>query len=233
MNDTELRGLFPVQIIRGALLRPDGVAVGLVSGGAPAWDLLALEARGQVGGDYHRLLLALDAPIDVYVVDEAPDLAGEIAILYQRQAHVAHSRQADVLDEIAGYLTELAQSSGSRTKQVIWAVTAGQAGTTAARRTISSVDVSAVFRRRGQVRAPQPSPAGNGALVQAVERARRLADGLAQLGGTPQPRLLEAEEIARLLYQLADPVRASRYPLAGTLLDRVRRVVSPIERGLR
>jgi hypothetical protein len=232
MNDTELRGLFPVQIIRGALLRPDGVAVGLVSGGAPAWDLLALEARGQVGVDYHRLLLALDAPIDVYVVDEAPDLAGEIAILHQRQAQVAHPRQADVLDEIAGYLAELAQSSGCRAKQVIWAVMAGSAGATGSR-TISSLDVSAVFRRRGQARSQRPSPAGNAALAQAVERARRLADGLAQLGGTPQPRLLEAEEIARLLYQLADPVRASRYPLAGTLLDRVRRVVSPIERGLR
>jgi hypothetical protein len=37
---------------------------------------------------------------------------------------------------------------------------------------------------------------------------------------------MEAEEIAQLLYQLADPVRAQRYPLAGTLLDRVRRVVT-------
>lgn len=232
MKDTELRGLFPTQIIRGALLRTDGVAVGLVSGGAPAWDLLAREARGQVGDDYHRLLLSLDAPIDVYVVDEALDLAGEIAALHRRQAQVAHPRQADVLDEIAGYLAELAQSSGCRAKQVIWVVTTGPAAATGAR-TISSLDVSALLRRRGQERAQRPSPVGNAALVQAVERARRLADGLAQLGGIPQPRLLESEEIARLLYQLADPVRASRYPLAGTLLDRVRRVVSPIQGGLR
>jgi hypothetical protein len=59
-----------------------------------------------------------------------------------------------------------------------------------------------------------------------VERARRLADALGQLDGTPQPRLMEAEEIARLLYTLADPIRAGRYPLAGPLLDRVRRVVT-------
>jgi len=38
MND--LRATFPIQIVRGALLRSDGIAVGLVSGGAPAWDLL-------------------------------------------------------------------------------------------------------------------------------------------------------------------------------------------------
>jgi hypothetical protein len=63
--------------------------------------------------------------------------------------------------------------------------------------------------------------------VQAIEQACRLADSLSQLGGTPAPRLLEAEEIARLVYGLADPVRAQRYPLAGTLLDRVRRVVTP------
>jgi hypothetical protein len=38
---------------------------------------------------------------------------------------------------------------------------------------------------------------------------------------------MEAEEIAHLIYGLADPVRAQRYPLAGTLLDRVRRIVTP------
>jgi hypothetical protein len=56
--------------------------------------------------------------------------------------------------------------------------------------------------------------------------ARRLADSLSQLGGTPPPRLLEAEEIARLVYGLSDPVRAQRYSLAGPLLDRVRRVLT-------
>ena len=45
-------------------------------------------------------------------------------------------------------------------------------------------------------------------------------------GGVPP---LEAEEIARLIYGLADPVRAQRYPLTGTLLDRVRRVVTPLD----
>jgi hypothetical protein len=45
------------------------------------------------------------------------------------------------------------------------------------------------------------------------------------LGGSPQPRLLEAEEIARLWFRLVDPVRAARYPLQGVLLERIRSVV--------
>ena len=75
----ELRALFPLQIVRGALLRPDGVAVGLVVGGAPPWDLRSLAGRSQASEEYHRLLLALDAPIDVYLIDEPPNLAGAIA----------------------------------------------------------------------------------------------------------------------------------------------------------
>ena len=68
--------------------------------------------------------------------------------------------------------------------------------------------------------------AAHTALTQATQQARRLADMLASLGATPAPRLMEAEEIAQLLYRLADPVRSQRYPLAGVLLDRVRRVVT-------
>ena len=39
---------------------------------------------------------------------------------------------------------------------------------------------------------------------------------------------ITAEEIAQLLYGLADPMRAQRYPLAGPLLHRLRRVVTPV-----
>jgi hypothetical protein len=233
MNDAELRALFPTQIIRGALLRPDGVAVGLVTGGAPTWDLLAQEARGQVGIDYHRLLLALDTPIAMYVVDQPPDLAEELATLHERQRRAAHPLLADVLDATAGYLNELAQSSGSRAKQVFWTITAGDGiASPATVRSIGGLDLAALLQRGSGARVTRSSPMGRAALTQAVERARRLADALGQLGGTPQARLMEAEEIARLLYQLADPVRASRYPLAGTVLDRVRRVVGSIEWGL-
>ncbi len=217
----ELQTIFPTQIIRGALLRPDGAAVGLVLGGAPAWDLRSLSARGEVGGDYHRLLLALDAPIDVYVVDQPPDLAREIATLHERQALSGNSLLGDVLAEIADYLTELGQSSGSRAKQVVWAVTITPS---ASARGVGGLDIGDLLRRNRQV----DTPRGTATLTQAVERARRLADALGQLGGTPAPRLLEAEEIARLLYGLADPVRAQRYPLAGPLLERVRRVVTPV-----
>src|SRR5262249_54406422 len=123
MND--LRTVFPTQIVRGALLRPDGIAVGLVGGGAPSWDLLSLAARGQAGSDYHRLLLALDAPLDVYLVDQPPDVAAAIGILLDRQERADHSLLAEVLSEMADYLTQLAAQSGSRAKQVIFAVTAG------------------------------------------------------------------------------------------------------------
>src|SRR5262245_1672739 len=122
---SDLRTVLPTQIVRGALLRPDRVAVGLVSGGAPSWDLLSLAARAQAGSDYHRLLLSLDASIDVYLVDQPPDVAGEITMLVERQEHTDHPLLAGVLSEMADYLTTLAQQNGSRAKQVIWAVTAG------------------------------------------------------------------------------------------------------------
>src|SRR6266545_7115687 len=105
MND--LRATFPIQIVRGALLRSDGIAVGLVSGGAPAWDLLSLAAQSKAGDDYHRLLLALDAPIDVYVVDQPPDIAGAVAALLARQQYVEHPLLASVMAEMADYLAEL------------------------------------------------------------------------------------------------------------------------------
>lgn len=220
MND--LRTVLPTQIVRGALLRPDGIAVGLVSGGAPSWDLLSQAARAQTGGDYHRLLLALDAPLHVYLVDQPPDLAQEIAALLEQQARVEHPLLAGVLSEMADELAELAHQSGSRGKQVIWALTAGR---DASPRGVGGLDIGNLIGRNAK--AAGPSRAGLTALAQAVEKARRLAGSLSQLGGTPAPRLMEAEEIARLLYGLADPVRAQRYPLAGTFLDRVRRVITP------
>ena len=230
---SDLRSIFPTQIGRGALLRPDGMAVGLVVGGAPSWDLLSRVVRAQAGSDYHRLLLALDAPIDVYLVDQPPDVAGAIGTLLERQHSM--DRRSDgslllgaVLSEMADYLTELAQQSGSRAKQVIWAVTTGGE---ASERGVGGLDLASLISRSGRTHAARSGRTGartaSPALAQAIEQARRLADSLSQLGGTPAPRLLEAEEIARLVYQRVDPVRAQRYPLEGTLLDRVRRIVTP------
>ena len=226
MND--FRAVFPTQIVRGAVLRPDGIAVGLVSGGAPSWDLLSQAARGQAGEDYHRLLLALDLPIDIYLIDQPPDVAGAIGGLLQRQGHAQHPLLAAVLSEMADYLAELAQQSSSRAKQVIWAVTAGGE---AVGRGMGGLDLSTLIGRgvigKPNGRGRSGSRTAPTALSQAIEKARRLSDALSQLAGTPAPRLMEAEEIARLIYGLADPVRAQRYPLAGTLLDRVRRIVTP------
>jgi hypothetical protein len=230
---SDVRSVFPTQIVRGALLRPDGVAVGLVNGGAPSWDLLSRAARAQAASDYHRLLLALSAPLDVYLVDQPPDVAGAIHTLLERQ-HSTDGRSdgspllGAVLSEMADYLTELAQQSGSRAKQVVWAVTVGGE---ASQRGVGGLDLGSLIRRGARAHATRSGRSeargAPPALSQAVEQARRLADSLSQLGGSPAPRLLEAEEIARLVYGLADPVRAQRYGLAGPLLDRVRRVVAP------
>ena len=219
MND--LRQTFPTQIVRGALLRLDGVAVGLVGGGAPAWDLLSLAARAQTGAEYHRLLLALDAPIDIYLVDQPPEVAAEINTLLDRQEHVDQPMLGAVLSEIADYLAELAQQRSSRAKRAIWTITAGAELSTRGAGSLEHL----ILRGRGGTTSSRVQ-AGAAALARAVEQARRLADALGQLGGTPPPRLLEAEEIAQLIYGLADPIRAQRYPLTGTLLDRVRRVVT-------
>jgi hypothetical protein len=220
MND--LRAAFPLQIVRGALLRPEGIAVGLVSGGAPAWDLLSLAARSQAGDDYHRLPLALDAPIDVYLVDQPPDIAGAVATLLARQQYVEHPLLAGVLTEMADYLAELGQYSSSRAKQVIWAVTSNADAST---RAVGGLDLLRLIGH-GDRKSAGRATAGRSSLAQALDQARRLADALTPLGAAPTPRLMEAEEIAQLVYRLADPVRGQRYPLAGILLDRVRRVVT-------
>lgn len=222
----DLRLTLPSQIVRGALLRPDGVAVGLVGGGAPSWDLRSQAARAQASSDYHRLLLALDESIDIYLVDQPPDVVADITMLYDRQTHVDHPLLAEVLSEMAEYLTDLAQQTSSRAKQVIWAVTAGAADTSV--RGVGGLDLTSLIGHGPSTKAAGPTAAEQVALGRAIEKARRLADALTQLGGMPAARLLEAEEIARLLYALVDPVRAQRYPIEGSLLDRVRRVVITI-----
>jgi hypothetical protein len=222
-----LRATFPIQIVRGALLRSDGIAVGLVSGGAPAWDLLSLAAQSKAGDDYHRLLLALNAPIDIYVVDQPPDIQWAVATVLARQQHVAHALLAGVLAEMADYLTELGQYSSSRAKQVIWAVTSG---TDASTPIGGGVELARLIGHGGRNPAARAN-VGQAALTQALEQARRLADALTPLGASPPPRLMEAEEIAQLIYRLADPVRSQRYPLAGSLFDRVRRIVTTSTQG--
>lgn len=215
----ELRQLMPKYIVRGALLRADGTAVGLVGGGAPAWDLMSMASRAQAGKDYHRLLVALDAPIDIYQIDQPPTVTSEIALLMKKQDASNNVMESMVLGEIIEYLTDLAQQSGSRSKQVVWAIT------TSAGILQKGASISGVFKSSGDNK-QGGTAAERTVLATAVEKARRLSAALSYIGGTPQPRLLEAEEISKMFYQLCDPVRAHRYPLAGSMLERVRRVVT-------
>ncbi len=229
---SELRNLFACTIHPqgGALLRGDGVAVGLVGGGAPPWDLLATADRMAIGDAYHRLLLALDAPLDVYLVDQPPELTDELRVLQERQMRNPNAVQAAILGELAEELTELAFHSRSRAKQVVWTVTVAASGAGIS----SGLSLGNLLRREAPgVTAPRATMDGRPraaweALARAQEKARHLAGALSALGGSP--RVLGAEEIARLLYQLADQVRAARYDVAGSLLERVCRVVT-VDRG--
>jgi hypothetical protein len=229
----ELRTLFTVQIVRGGLLRSDGVGVGLVGGGAPPWELMSRAARSRAGADYHRLLLALDAPLDLYLFEQPHDVADAIGALLRRQdraldeGRVAH---ADVLGAVGEYLADLSRQGGSRARQVVWAITSSGAPALPGPAGLGLGDLLRGGRADG-ASPGQPERAGRAALAQALERARRLAEALSALGGSPPARLLEPEEIARLLYRQADPVRSQRYPLSGALLDRVRRVVGAAPQG--
>ncbi len=230
----ELRDLFSCTIHPqgGALLRHDGVAVGLVGGGAPPWDLLASADQAAVGDVYHRMLLALDAPLDIYLLDQPAELHAELAAVSERQGRNPNAVQAAILGELVEFLGDLAQSSRSCSKQVIWTLTVAPTG--AGLR--SGLHLRSLLRRTS-AGTPAPQRAANDqteaarvALARAQEQARYLASALSTLGGTPPPRLLTAEEIARVLYQVADQVRAVRYPWTGSLLGRVARVVYA-ERG--
>lgn len=218
MNDNELCAAIPHRIVRGAILRSDGCAVGLVGGGAPAWDLRSRESRARLAETYHRILLAQDAPVDVYVVDGPPDLEREMTDLYRRSSQANHPALAAILDDIAEYLEACSGAAVNRSRQTIWAIAVNDppALPVNARNWLSGSLRSA----NGAVAAARDAPL----LAEAVARARRLADALGSLGASPPPRLLEAEEIARLWFRLIDPVRASRYPLQGALLERIRLV---------
>jgi xanthine/CO dehydrogenase XdhC/CoxF family maturation factor len=229
----DLRTLFDCTIHPhgGALLRSDGVAVGLVGGGAPNWDLLAPAEQAAVGDAYHRLLLALDAPLDVYQIDQPPALANEIRVMHERQSANPHPLQATVLGEMTEYLADLAHSSRSRAKQVVWAITVAPLGTGVA----SGLNLASLVRRPSAQRtassATHNRPEAEGrALMLAQDKARHLASALHTLRSAQPPYLLSAEEIGRVLYRVADPVRAVRYELEGPLLDRLCRVVT-VQRG--
>ena len=219
------REVMPLHITNGVLVRPDGTAVGLVGGGAPSWDLLSFAGRAQVQQEYHRLLCTLQAPIDMYVVDAPTSLADEVVTFLQAQDRATNGTQAQILGELADELTLLGDGQGSRAKQVVWAITASSGVTP--RTSTDVVSFSGLFRTRPS---GKPSAAATATLTQTIAAVRgaalRWAEGLRALGGVPVPRLLTAEEIARLVYQLADPVRAQRYPLSGNILARVRRAIT-------
>lgn len=217
MSMTELHRAIPQRIVRGAILRSDGCAVGLVTGGAPAWDLRSRESKARLAEAYHRTLLAQDAPVDIYIIDGPPDLDQEMTELYRRSNQAGHPTLTAVLDDMAAYLEECAGATATRHRQTIWAIACSDGPAGARPRTIGAL--------WSANNVAGSTPRASALLTEAVERARRLADALMALGGSPQPRLLEAEEIARLWFRLVDPVRAARYPLQGALLERIRSVV--------
>ncbi|MGQ9893915.1 MAG: hypothetical protein ACUVSY_08980 [Roseiflexus sp.] len=217
MSVTELHRAIPLRITRGAILRSDGCAVGLVTGGAPSWDLRSRESKARLAETYHRILLAQDAPIDIYIIDGPPDLEHEMTELYRRSDQSKNPTLTAVLDDMVTFLEECAGASAGRHRQTIWAIACSNGLTSAGPWALGSLwSANSAARATSRVSA---------LLTEAVERARRLADALMALGGSPQPRLPEPEEIVRLWFRLVDPVRAARYPLQGALLERIRSVV--------
>ncbi|HMO56332.1 MAG TPA: hypothetical protein PKA05_07965 [Roseiflexaceae bacterium] len=220
----ELRTLFSVRLARGALLRADGSAFALVGGGAPAWELLAPAERARIGADYHRMLLALETPLDIYSIDEPLDPSRELQLLLTRQnaaLDTGHLLHAAVLGDIAAYLADLAGEAAARTRQVIWVFGSGRDHTGTSHMLNIDLWLSSIRRERHSA-----SSESQRMLQHAAEQARRFADALAVLGGTPPPQPLEPEAIAWLLYRLADPIRARRFGLNGRLLERIRRLVA-------
>lgn len=219
------REVMPLHIADGVIVRQDGSAIGLVGGGAPSWDLLSFAGRVQVQADYHRLLCSLQAPIDMYIVDAPTSLADEVVTFLQAQDRATNGTQAQILGELADELTMIGDGQGSRAKQVIWAIT-HQMGTP--RPTADMASLSGLLRPRSHAKPVQTGVTAP--MAQSIAAARsaalRWAEALRSLGGVPTPRLLVAEEIARLVYQLADPIRAQRYPLSGNILARVRRAIT-------
>lgn len=212
MITDELRSVFPTRMVRGAMLRPDGRALGIVGGGAPQWELLPPAERAARAAAYHQALLALDRPLHVYSMDYSLNVGIQIEYLLERQERAESPLQVAILGEMADRLADAAPAGALRAKQVVWAVAVGATGGSA---------LPNLRRPDGRREAGR----GDDALSEAVECARRLVDSLTAVGGFPAPRLLEPEEMAQLVYRQADPVRAQRYPLHDTLLARIQRVV--------
>src|SRR3712207_9286934 len=97
----ELRAIFPVRLIRGAMLRADGRAVGVVGGGAPQWELLPRPERAARAAAYHQMLLALDRQLHVYMLDDALNVGTQIEFLLERQERAQSPLHAAVLGEMA------------------------------------------------------------------------------------------------------------------------------------
>lgn len=218
MRRGDLRSLLPVQIIDGGCLLADGSAVGLVSGGAVTWELLAQAERQQVYAQYHALLLAQEQPVSVAWIDQALDLQRAVLDLNLRHQAATSALQATILSEVVDQIAAAAEVGATSRKQIVWQVP------------IAGHAVSATTVRRwwpvGQAAAPAPTPVSD-TLARAVRAAQRLAEHLRQLDGQPAPQPMRATEIAQCWWLLLDPIRARRVPIGVNLL----RLVQPVING--
>ncbi len=217
----ELTDLFPTQIVEGGAAFASGAAVGIVCGGAPTWDLIDHATQGFLAERYHQLLCALPFAITVQRLDAPLNIADDVRQLIAAQQQSDSVMLQQVCDSMVDYLVWLSSRTEVRPKQVVWTIPVSAPSTAPVGRT-----------RRGQRGA---TPAAGGArstslalpaLRTAVERARMFASNLSTLYGTPQAYLPTPEQIAQLLYQTADPIRAERYPLADALATRVRALLT-------
>lgn len=215
MND-ELRGLFPIAVVRGGCLLSDGTAVGIVGGGAPVWELQDRHTQAARGLAYHQLLRSLNYPVSLYILDQPVQRSADLSYIDQRYGATTHPLHRAILDEVVDRVVAAGQTGATRVKQNLWVVSASESPV----RSLATLP-QVLFRQ-----AKPPAVSTNEALRTAIERARRLASGLSILDGWPPPRLLSPEEIAHCWYVSADMIRALTYPLPEALVARTGRIVT-------
>lgn len=218
MVNDELRGLFPIAVVRGGCLLSDGTAVGMVGGGAPVWELQDRDTQAARGRAYHQLLRSLNYAVSQYTFDQPVQRSADLSYVDRRYGATHHAVHRAILDEVIDRVVTAGQTGATRVKQTLWVVTANESPV----RSLSALPMALLGRSK------PPSVSTNEALRTAIERARRLASGLSMLDGWPPPRLLSPEEIVQCWYVTADMIRALTYPLPEAVVARTGRIVTAI-----
>lgn len=192
------RDLDLVTIVDGAAIFAHG-DVGVVEGGALEWDFIDPDQRRMIG---EQVLGALkswnDGPVECLVTD-AVHASAAVALHAIAQTPRRTAMQSRILAEMTALIHETHHAVVSP-KRVVW-------------------------RLPGDSAVNDPSAALELRVRRAQDRARRWAAIIASAANTPA-HLMRAEDIAQLLYQIADPYRCLWNPI-DRLLERAALATAP------